>query len=98
MYGPAAVCEPGNTRAVLIEIERVEELVGDVTQHLAGLGPVGLQESLAQRRRYHALLSYNSSNLIRQSLLVSETEPGAGRGSHPELGPRPALRRNGDHE
>jgi hypothetical protein len=25
----------------------------------------------------------NSSNLIRQSLLVSETEPGAGRGSHP---------------
>ena len=25
----------------------------------------------------------NSSNLIRQSLLVSETGPGAGRGSHP---------------
>jgi hypothetical protein len=29
------------------------------------------------------LLICNSSNLIRQSLLVSETEPGAGRGSHP---------------
>src|SRR5215469_1281669 len=28
-------------------------------------------------------VSCNSSNLIRQSLLVSETEPGAGRGSHP---------------
>ena len=28
-------------------------------------------------------LNCNSSNLIRQSLLVSETEPGAGRGSHP---------------
>ena len=26
-----------------------------------------------------------------QSLLVSEAKPGAGRGSHPELGPRPAL-------
>src|SRR5262249_30485123 len=34
------------------------QLVGDVAQHLAGLGPVGLQESLAQRRRYHALLSF----------------------------------------
>ena len=30
-------------------------------------------------------------------LLVSETEPGAGRGSHPELGPQPAFRRDGDH-
>ena len=29
------------------------------------------------------VLDCNSSNLIRQSLLVSETEPGAGRGSHP---------------
>ena len=28
-------------------------------------------------------MTCNSSNLIRQSLLVSETEPGAGRGSHP---------------
>ena len=28
-------------------------------------------------------LMCNSSNLIRQSLLVSETGPGAGRGSHP---------------
>src|SRR5215467_1063207 len=27
----------------------------------------------------------------QQSLLVSEAKPGAGRGSHPELGPRPAL-------
>src|SRR5215472_1607665 len=34
------------------------QLVGDVAQHLAGLGPVGLQESLAQRRRDHALLSF----------------------------------------
>jgi len=34
------------------------QLVGDMAQHLAGLGPVGLQESLAQRRRYHALLSF----------------------------------------
>ena len=33
-----------------------------------------------------------------QSLLVSEAKPGAGRGSHPDLGPRPALRRNGDHD
>ena len=30
-----------------------------------------------------ALVKCNSSNLIRQSLLVSETGPGAGRGSHP---------------
>src|SRR5580704_10203720 len=33
-----------------------------------------------------------------RSLLVSETSRRAGRGSHPELGPRPALRRNGDHD
>src|SRR5947199_6683670 len=31
-------------------------------------------------------------------LLVSEGSRRAGRGSHPELGPRPALRRDGDHE
>src|SRR5262249_59858449 len=29
---------------------------GDMAQYLAGVGPVGLQESLAQRRRHHALL------------------------------------------
>src|SRR5207237_1118491 len=39
-----------------------------------------------------------SSNLIWRSLLVSEASRRAGRGSHPELGPRPALRRDGDHE
>src|ERR1700687_2651847 len=31
-------------------------------------------------------------------LLVSEGSRRAGRGSHPELGPRPALRRDGDHD
>ena len=31
-----------------------------------------------------------------QTLLVSEASRGAGCGSHPELGPRPALRRDGD--
>src|ERR1700746_1971434 len=31
-------------------------------------------------------------------LLVSEVSRRAGRGSHPELGPRSALRRDGDHE
>src|SRR5580700_5157756 len=33
-----------------------------------------------------------------RSLLVSEASRRAGRGSHPELGPRPALRRDGDHD
>src|SRR5437773_4866812 len=33
-----------------------------------------------------------------QTLLVSEGSRRAGRGSHPELGPRHALRRDGDHE
>jgi hypothetical protein len=33
-----------------------------------------------------------------QTLLVSEGRRRAGRGSHPELGPRPAPRRDGDHE
>ena len=37
-----------------------------------------------------------SSNLTCRSLLLSETEPGAGRGSHPELG-RVRPRRDGDH-
>jgi hypothetical protein len=31
-----------------------------------------------------------------QTVLVSEAEPEGGRGSHPELGPCPALRRDGD--
>ena len=40
----------------------------------------------------------NSSNLILQSLLVFAEALEAGRGSHHELGPRPALRhRDGDH-
>src|SRR5207237_4174170 len=39
-----------------------------------------------------------SSNLSWRSWLVSEASRRAGRGSHPELGPRPALRRDGDHE
>jgi hypothetical protein len=38
---------------------------------------------LAQVCRSGGHLGCNSSNLIRQSLLVSETGPGAGRGSHP---------------
>jgi len=33
-------------------------LVGDMAQHGAGLGPVGLQKGLAQRRRHHALLGF----------------------------------------
>jgi hypothetical protein len=32
------------------------QLVGDVAQHRAGLGPIGLQKRLPQCRRYHALL------------------------------------------
>jgi hypothetical protein len=43
-----------------------------------GLGPMDTPETTRFR-----VISCNSSNLIRQSLLVSETEPGAGRGSHP---------------
>src|SRR5438105_14001945 len=31
-------------------------------------------------------------------MLVSEARPEGGRGSHRESGPRPPLRRNGDHD
>ena len=43
-------------------------------------------------------LTYISLNLIGHSLLVSETEPEGGTRFSPEAGPRPALRRDGDHE
>jgi hypothetical protein len=43
--------------------------------------------------------AHGNGRLYRdQTLLVSEGSRRAGRGSHPELGPRPALRRDGDHE
>src|ERR1700720_915169 len=48
--GLAVVDEGGELRPFL------PQLVGDVAQHLAGLGPIGLQKRLAQRGGNHALL------------------------------------------
>jgi hypothetical protein len=41
------------------------QLVGDRAQHGAGLGPIGVQKGLAQRRRHHALLGFRH---MRQSV------------------------------
>ena len=50
--GLAVVDEGGELRPFL------PQLVRGVAQHLAGLGPVGLQEGLAQRSCRHALLGF----------------------------------------
>ena len=40
----------------------------------------------------------NGRSYRDQTMTVSEGSRRTGRGSHPKLGPRPALRRDGDHE
>ena len=62
--------------------EHADLTLEEIRERLAEHGVEAAVSSIWRFYDRHGI-SCNSSNLIRQSLLVSETEPGAGRGSHP---------------